>query len=442
MSLPTLSMSPDSLSPVSLVLSGGLPMTLLHRPGPAILSARLVIRGGSGLDPRGRRGAHQLLAGLLTRGCGDLDAEALADLVEGAGAGLRCEAGEDSLVLALKCAAEDSEALLPLLLAMVRQPRLDADQIELERQLNLQSLQRQREDPFQLAHDQLRRQLYGDGPYGHDPLGVEEELAQVGEAELRSLVADLGRQGAALVLCGQLPEDPLALLEPALSPQGWRTGPPAVASPPSVAGTLQAGTLATIEQDTEQLVLLLGCATLPLGHPDTTALRLLQAHLGVGMSSRLFVTMREERGLAYDVGVHLPARCGAAPFVLHLSTSAERAEEACRCLLDEWQRLLLQPLGEPEWSLALAKHHGQDAMARQTCSQIAERQALLLSHGLPADHFERCLERAAGLGPNELQAVARRRLTHPSLSLVGPAEAIAAAEAVWQVHDLTSGSSG
>ena len=58
--------------------AGGLPVTLLQRPGPAILSARLVIRGGSGLDPHGRRGAHQLLAGLMTRGCGDLDAEALA----------------------------------------------------------------------------------------------------------------------------------------------------------------------------------------------------------------------------------------------------------------------------------------------------------------------------------------------------------------------------
>ncbi|QPN63574.1 pitrilysin family protein [Synechococcus sp. CBW1004] len=432
MSLPTLPAPPASLS-----LSGGLPVTLLHRPGPAILSARLVIRGGSGMDPSGCRGAHQLLAGLMTRGCGELDAEALADLVEGAGAGLRCEAGEDSLVLALKCAAEDSTTLLPLLLAMVRRPRLEPDQLDLERQLNLQSLQRQREDPFQLAHDQLRHQLYGDGPYGHDPLGVEEELAQIGKAELRPLVADLGRQGAVLVLCGQLPEDPRALLEPALAPQGWCTAPPSASSAAALAATTSpAGTLAAIEQDTEQLVLLLGCATLPLGHPDTTALRLIQAHLGVGMSSRLFVTMREERGLAYDVGVHLPARCGAAPFVLHLSTSAERAEEACRCLLDEWQRLRQQPLSEAEWALALAKHRGQDAMARQTCSQIAERQALLLSHGLPADHFEHALVQAAALTPADLQAAAQCWLGRPSLSLVGPSEAIAGAEAAWRAHPL------
>ncbi|MFN5163075.1 MAG: insulinase family protein, partial [Cyanobacteriota bacterium] len=83
-------------------LSGGLPRVVLRRPGPAILAARLVIRGGSSRDPANGRGAHQLLAGHQTRGCGDLDADGLADLVEGAGAGLRAEAHEDGLVVGLK----------------------------------------------------------------------------------------------------------------------------------------------------------------------------------------------------------------------------------------------------------------------------------------------------------------------------------------------------
>ena len=115
-----------------------------------------------------------MLAGLMTRGCGDYGAEALADLVEGRGAALRCEASEDSLVLSLKCASSDAEQLLPLLVAMARDPWLSQDQFELERDLNLQNLLRQREDPFQLAHDQLRGQLFASGPYGHDPLGVEQ----------------------------------------------------------------------------------------------------------------------------------------------------------------------------------------------------------------------------------------------------------------------------
>jgi len=418
-----------------LTLAGGLPVRIQHRPGPAILAARLSIRGGSGDDQPGQRGAHQLLAGLMTRGCGPLDAEALADLVEGSGAALRAEAHEDSLVVGLKCAADDASTLLPLMLEMVRRPQLAADQLSLERQLNLQTLQRQREDPFQLDHDRLRHQIYGAGPYGHDPLGIEAELAGIDGSQLRPLVERLGQGGSVLVLCGEPPAQLETLLNSVLEEAPWSTHLPqisAYAGPPSPGERI-----ALQEVDTEQLVVLLGTATVPFGHADSLPLRLLQSHLGVGMSARLFVELREERGLAYDVGVHLPARCGSTPFVMHLSSSAERAEEATDCLLDEWQRILDQPLSLEELVLALAKYQGQEASGRQTCSQIADRRALMLSHGLSEDLVERNLRRATTLTPDDLLQAARRWLRKPCLSLVGPASALAGAERAWLRHGLS-----
>jgi zinc protease len=410
-------------------LPGGLPLVTQQRPGAGLLAARLWIRGGSSQDPQGQRGAMQLLAGTMTRGAGELDADGLAELVEGRGAALRAEAGEDALVISLKCASADGADLLPLLIQMVTAPGLEASQVELERDLNLQSLQRQQEDPFQLAHDRLRQQLYGQGPYGHDPLGVEEDLQGLQAEHLRPLVAGLGSEGAQLVLCGDLHDALLQCLQATLQGRPLSTratqrreGP--AADPGELLG-LQ-------EQDTEQLVLMLGCATVPLGHEDALALRLLQAHLGMGMSSRLFVLLREERGLAYDVGVHMPARCGATPFVWHLSTSAERAAEACSCVLEEWQRLLHEPLSQQELNLARAKFRGQDAMGRQTCGQLADRQALVLGYGLGQDHVQQCLERAEQLQPLQLLEAAQRWLTQPHLSLCGPAAALSSAERAWQ----------
>ena len=423
------------------VLPGGCPLWVVRRPGPEIVSAKLWIRGGSSSDPRGQRGSHQLLAGLLSRGCGDYSGEALADQVEGLGAGLRCEASEDGLLISLKCAAADAEALLPLLLTLVQKPWLLNDQIDLERQLNLQALQRHREDPFQLAHDRLRQQLYGDGPYGHDPLGVEAELAAIGRDGLSQQASQLGRQGAVLVLAGQPPTNLEELLIRDSGPGGWPTQAP-LANPTWAPTSQHAGGAnqrqASSDEDTEQLVLMLGAATVPLGHRQGLALRLLHCHLGVGMSSRLFVTMREEHGLAYDVGVHHPARLGAAPFVFHLSSSAERAFEATSELLNEWQRLLEQPLTGDELALARAKFRGQEAMGRQTGSQVADRLALVLGHGLPADFTDRCLAELDGLGPAYLLAAARELLASPSLSLCGPAQALAKAEKAWRQHPLSA----
>ena len=415
-------------------LPGGCPLWLLHRPGPAILSAKLWLRGGSSGDPDGQRGAAQLLAGVLSRGSGRWSGDALADLVEGNGAGLRCEASEDGTLISLKCASADAPRLLPLLLEMANSPWLLDDQIALERQLNLQTLQRQREDPFQLSHDLLRRRLYGNGPYGHDPLGEEEELPAIGRSQLQERAAQLAGGGSVLVLAGQIPPAVEEHLLQGVNGDAWSTTAPERRPGPQGCG--EPG-LSSCEDDTEQLVLMLGCSTVPLGSDDALALRLLHCHLGVGMSSRLFVALREEQGLAYDVGVHHPARLGAAPFVFHLSSSADRAMEATQHLLAEWQRLLEIPLTASELELAQAKFRGQEALGRQTCSQLADRLALVLGHGLPADFADRSLEAAQQLTPDCLQAAAQRLLQHPSLSLCGPPSALASAQRAWEAHALS-----
>jgi len=416
------------------VLPGGCPLWLIERPGAGILSAKLWIRGGSSADPLGERGAAQLLAGALSRGCGQLSGDALADLVEGSGAGLRCEAAEDGTLLSLKCASSDAASLLPLLLQMVQQPWLLPDQVDLERQLNLQTLQRQKEDPFQLAHDQLRFLLYGDGPYGHDPLGVEQDLRAISPEHLQQRASSYGHQGAVLVLAGEIPANAEEWLLAGATDGSWRCQPPGRSCGPT--GLQQQG-VALENDDTEQLVLMLGATTTPLGAPQALALRLLHCHLGIGMSSRLFVALREEHGLAYDVGVHYPARLGDAPFVFHLSSSSERASEATTELLQEWQRLLDEPISPAELELALAKFRGQESLGRQTSSQIADRHALVLGHGLPFDFADRSVAEAAQLCPQDLLEAARSLLTEPSLSLCGPASALKQAEAVWQGHSLS-----
>ena len=414
-------------------LSGGCPLWLIERPGPAILSAKLWIRGGSSADPTGQRGASQLLAGVLSRGCGPFSGDALADLVEGRGAGLRCEAAEDGTLISLKCASDDAALLLPLVLQMVTSPWLVEDQVTLERQLNLQTLQRQKEDPFQVAHDQLRQQLYGSGPYGHDPLGVEAELSALARPQLEQMTHQLGQEGAVMVLAGQIPAEPEQLLLHQLEGQSWRTQ-----APRRLAGAsgLKQVSLASNVDETEQLVLMLGTTTAPLGSEQALALRLLHCHLGIGMSSRLFVALREEHGLAYDVGVHYPARLGDAPFVFHLSSSSDRAEDATRELLNEWLRLLEEPISDAQLQLAKAKFTGQEALGRQTCSQVADRHALVLGHGLPFDFADRCLLEAEALTPSDLHQAAQALLQGPSLSLCGPQDAIEAATAVWTGHPL------
>ena len=100
--------------------------------------------------------------------------------------------------------------------------------------------------------------------------------------------------------------------------------------------------------------------------------------------------------------------------------------------------LLDQPLSAPELALAKAKYRGQDAMGRQTCGQIADRQALVLGHGLGWSYVEDSLERAQQLDAGSLLAAARSLLAAPALSICGPGPAVAAAEQAWHRHALSA----
>ena len=110
----------------------------------------------------------------------------------------------------------------------------------------------------------------------------------------------------------------------------------------------------------------------------------------------LFRRLREDHGVAYDVGIHHPNRLGASPFVLHASSGTDKAAIALRLLHEIWDDLRQTPLTKADLELARAKFIGQLAHGRQTCSQRAERRAQLSLFGLPDSHDRDCLTRCSG----------------------------------------------
>ena len=417
-------------SPFGISMNGTTGVVIDPVATTGVLSAKLWIRRGSGEDPVGQRGGHQLLGSVLSRGCGPLDHVQLADLVEGCGAGLRCDTHEDGILISLKCTQNDADRLLPILGWMLQRPHLNPAQIALEKELSLQALQRQQEDPFQRAFDGWRQLAYGKGPYGHDPLGVAVDLEALDQNHLVALAAAINDGGSVLALSGTIPEGLQDIL------QGW--GDAALQGRSQGESALDNGSELTSQSltlncvETEQVVLMLGQATLPHGHPDDLALRVLQAHLGSGMSSLLFRRLREDHGVAYDVGLHHPARQRSAPFVMHASTGVERARLSLELLMRSWDELLDSVIAQTDLDLAMAKFRGQLAHASQTTGQRAERRAQLRALGLPDDHDRRCVDQLNSLSGVALRAVALQHLRKPILSLCGPASSLRMLESVWR----------
>lgn len=400
-----------------------------------VLAAKLWIRRGSACDPDQQRGAHQLLGSLLSRGCGPYGPTELADLVEGCGAGLRCDTNEDGLLISLKCRDSDAERLLPVIGWMVHQPHLLPDQVELEKELSLQALVRQKEDPFHLAYDGWRTLAYGSGGYGHDPMGVTDDINRMDRDQLVALAKQLDGASTVLAMSGTIPDALLNLLNDHEAFQAQATPTSSadeISSQGAEGGQDRQQNLCLRHQNTEQVVLMLGQPSLPHGHEDDPALRLLQAHLGQGMSSLLFRRLREDHGVAYDVGVHYPARAKASPFVFHAATSVDKASLTLSLLHQSWNEICTTPLREADLQLARVKVRGQLAHGSQTTGQRAERRAQLRGLGLPDDYDQRSLAVMDALDAKAVQEAAGRHLGQPLLSLCGPEASLRALGEQWE----------
>ncbi len=397
---------------------------------PNIIAVKIWINAGSSSDPIGQRGAHQLLGSLLTRGCGPYDHLEVANLVENSGAELRCDTVEDGLLISLKCTNDDSDKLIPLLGWMLSDPHLEDNQIELEKSLTLQALRRQKENPFSQAFDGWRKLAYGDGPYGHDPLGTTEDLGNIYHQQLEIISNKLTQRSKVIVLAGEFDHD---IDKEILKMESFsslivntKKTYKSKEYKPSPDNLLRSSTqnIHLQSEDTGQVIIMLGQPTIPYWHSDHLKLKLLSCYLGIGMSSYLFKKLREENGVAYEVGVHHPARRESAPFLIHASTSEEKSLVTLRILIETWRKINQEELSKEELSLSKAKFLGQLAHESQTIAQKAEKIAILRGFNLPKNHDDLNRINLENITESDLREAAKNHLSNPMLSLCGPEKTI------------------
>ena len=110
-------------------------------------------------------------------------------------------------------------------------------------------------------------------------------------------------------------------------------------------------------KDSDQANVCLGVPTYPIDHPDRYALQLLGTVLGTGMSSRLFLEVREQRGLAYYVYAMNSAFTDTGTLFSQAGVDLHRAEEAVEVIATEFRKLAEEavPAEELEKARALAK---------------------------------------------------------------------------------------
>ncbi len=403
-----------------------------------IMSAKLWIEDGSRADPKGKKGVHQILTSTILRGCGPYDNEKIAEIVESAGARLNCDTFEDGLLISLKCIKDDAYKLIPLIGWMITKPLLDIDQIELEKDLTIKAIKRQKESVYQLAFDGWRKMIYADGPYGHDPLGSINDINKLNKEHLLVIANTLIHRKMNLVISGKFPYNIDNYINESIAfdqIKKYNLNQEKKKNKKAESELLfkQKRNIHTSSLKTQQVILLLGKATIRYDHEADISLRLISCYLGYGMSSLLFKVLREKYGVVYEAGIYHPIRENKTPFIMHASTTQEKAILTLQLLKDCWEKIIEVEISEEELDLLKIKYRGQMAHSLQSISQRAEHKAHLLGIGLTKDHDKKIISRLESISSKEIRRAANIYLKEPSLSVCSNEEIIQKINKKWKV---------
>jgi zinc protease len=314
---------------------GGVQAWLVEEHSLPFIALEIAFLGGTSLDVEGKRGAVNLMTGLLEEGSGDLDARGFARATEALATSFSFSSGSESLSISARFLTENFDASVALLRDALQNPRFDDADVERVRGQVLSGLSFDAKDPSDIASKTFATMAYGDHPYGTVESGTPESVAALTRDDLLQAHKNvLVRDGVMVGAVGDITAEQLGALLDALLGDLPQSGP---SLPPQVEPRIEGG-ITVVDFDTPQSVALFGQRGIGVEDDDYFAAVLLNQILGGGsFESRLMQEVREKRGLTYGVYSYLYPRDLANAYMGSVSSANDRIAEAISVIRDEWR---------------------------------------------------------------------------------------------------------
>jgi predicted Zn-dependent peptidase len=319
-------------------LDNGLRVVTGPMPGTRSVAVSIYVGAGNRYETPDEAGISHLLEHLLFKGTEKRPtAPEISEMVESVGGVLNAATDRELTVYYAKVARPHFDRAADVLLDMARFPLIAAEEMEKERKVVIEELASAEDSPAQLVDLLLDATMWPDQPLGRDVGGSEASVtALTREATVDYLRRQYVPNNLVVSVAGAIEhEEVVAFCDNVLG--SWASGAPSVWIPavdgqksPRVAVQYKQSEQAHIE------IAVHGCSS---QHPDRFALDLISVILGEGMSSRLFVELREKRALCYDVHSYASHYLDAGSFSVYAGVDPKKAVEATQALIAELARL-------------------------------------------------------------------------------------------------------
>ncbi len=363
------------------------------------------IKSGSRCEPAETNGISHFVEHMLFKGTRSRSAQHIAREMDSIGGNLDAFTGKETICFNVKSLAEHVPIALDVLADLVLNPTFAAPDIERERGVILEEIKIDEDNPDVLVHELFTQNFWKDHPLGKPILGTSATVGRLAQQQLFDYHG--GRfLGGNMVFsaAGNLDHD--QFIDAITQKFAALAGGEAVRE--QQAPEASARIVLRNKKALEQVQICLGVPSPPITDDNRYTTLILNTVLGGGMSSRLFQTIREERGMVYSIYSDLSPLRDTGTLCVYAGTSVGKALEVVDLILAEFRNLKETPLSHEELTRAKDQVKGNILMGLESSNS---RMANLARQEMYFQNFVTVEEIAARIDTVEaaqVQAMAQR----------------------------------
>jgi predicted Zn-dependent peptidase len=383
------------------------------------VSVGVWVRNGSRREIPEENGLAHFIEHMVFKGTERRSAEAIAREMDSVGGMLDAFTSKEQICFNAKVLDEHLPIAFDVIADLMLRPKFDSEDLKKERQVVLEEIKMDLDNPEYLLHEIFTRGFWPGHPLGRPILGTPETVKKFNRDALRArfqdwfapdhlVVSAAGNVSHEQVL--DLVRREFGALQPA--------GPANDGGAPKT----QAPIVLERKRDLEQAHICIGVPSVPLAHQDRFGFAVLNNLLGGGMSSRLFQNIREKRGLAYAVFSELTPYSDAGMMTVYAGTATDAVGQVIDLTIREFRSLKESPVTEEE--LRRSKNHLKGSLMlslESTSSRMSNlaRQELYFGRFFSLDEI---LEAIEAVTREELQSLAQRyfQTDQIAVTVLGP----------------------
>jgi predicted Zn-dependent peptidase len=318
-------------------LPNGLRILVGEMPETRSVSLAVYVGVGSRVETKDDAGTSHFLEHMVFKGSAKRPTAAdISQVIESKGGVVNASTDKEVTVFWSRVPARHYLVALDVIADLIRAPMLRPADVESERNVIVEELRMYRDQPQDRVHTLVDELLYPRHPLGWEVAGRQDVVLGMTADRLREFMQrGYSPSRTVVALAGPLNADEaIAAVDEALG--GLPSREPVPSKPAPRAGKSHTKLLG---KRAEQTNLCVGWRSVHTTHADKFHIDMLNAVLGEGMSSRLFLELREKRGLAYDVHSYDANYSDAGHLVVYAGFAPQNGPEVLKAIMREVERL-------------------------------------------------------------------------------------------------------